>query len=106
MNNDFTILLFQPKNRPDSLLRYLAKSFRKINQIEEAYFCCLHKEGSNEQPSITIALALNEQFSSIDKDLKLIIDNSGFDEIIVVNILDDPFKSYFKNINPFYLKDK
>ena len=56
MRDDFNALIFQPKKRPESLLRYLSKSFVKINAIRKAYFCCLHKESSPHKLSIVIGL--------------------------------------------------
>lgn len=102
MRDSFKALIFQPKKRPDSLLRYLGESFKQINSIKKAYFCCLQKDSMSEKPSIVIGLDCIKSLEEIDKDLSLILENSSFSEIMVVNALLTPFSEHFKNIEPFY----
>lgn len=102
MRKNIDGLLFQPQKKPDSILKYLSSCFRRIEYIKKAYFCCLQKSNANDIPSVVIGLDCSTALDSIEKDLKLILADSGFSEVMVVNAKLPPFSDHFNYIEPFY----
>jgi hypothetical protein len=99
---DVKALLFQPKFRSNSLLRYLSKSFRDFSEIKEAYFCCLREADSKTKPFIVLALNLNEDLAILKPKLSKVLEASGFERILVVDVNTEPFYTYFSGISSFY----
>lgn len=100
--DDTKALLFQPKFRSNSLLRYLSKSFRDFSEIKEAYFCCLQEADNKNKPFIVLALNLKEDLTILKPRLSNILEASGFERILVVDVNTEPFYTYFSKISAFY----
>ena len=107
-NSNIEILLMQPIEMPNELLSLLSNYFRSTANISKAYFSIVQFSDRLESDDYLIAIDANLkadidlEIEKVRKYVSTITLNTHGKRVILVDVHQTPYDSFFQKKKPFY----
>ncbi len=105
LEKDTRVLLSQPRDYPDKLIKALSTYFVQHGRVSNAYIAQIHNCEMDEEPRLLLALQssvdLSDIFSEISVIIKEVVSPNRYVDMFQIGS-DDGLDSYFRKIKPFY----